>query len=211
MVSKKALIVGGGGAYERMFLLYGWEVVDDIHEADLLVFTGGSDVSPSFYGEDIHPSTSAYYHRDVKEREIFMIALDLGIPTAGICRGGQFLNVMNEGKMYQHVDGHAVSGTHNATDVKTGRTVQVSSTHHQMMRPSPTGEVLCVAAKSSYKEHMVAGEVCRIDGTEENDVEVVLYRGTRSLCFQPHPEFVAHSPAYRECADYFFECLKEIV
>ncbi len=211
MRSKKVLIIGGGQSYAQMFQMYGWEVVEGIHEADLLQFTGGHDVSPVLYEEDIHPATSSNYQRDMKEREMFFMALDLGIPCAGICRGGQFLNVMNGGKMYQHVDKHAIGGTHDATDLRTGRVVQVSSTHHQMMRPSKAGEVLAIASRSTFKEHMQKGAIKHVAGDKENDVEVVLYEGTRSLCFQPHPEFVTHGAEYKECADYFFECLENIL
>lgn len=206
---KKVFIVGGNQQYHRMFEMYGFEVTDSYQEADLVVFTGGADVSPNLYGEHKHPRTHSDIIRDANERELYAYITDK--PKAGICRGGQFLNVMNGGKMYQDVDRHGIVGTHLAIDVRTGKEVQVSSTHHQMMRPSDTGEVLTIAGRSTYKEHMVDGEVNRVDGLEENDVEVVLYPETKSLCFQPHPEFVAHSEEYRECADYFFECLEEIM
>lgn len=211
MSSKKVLILAGNAAYSQMFEKYGWGVVEDIHEADLIQFTGGADVSPVLYGEGVHPSTSSSYQRDMKERDIFYIAQDLVIPCAGICRGGQFLNVMNGGKMYQHVDRHGIAGTHKAVDVRTGKEVQVSSTHHQMMRPHSSGEVLCIANRSTFKEHMGRKEIVRVDGTEENDVEAVLYEDTKCLCFQPHPEFVMHSETYKECSDYYFDCLGEIV
>ena len=213
---QRVLIIGGGQAYAQMFRMYGWEVAEDIHEADLLQFTGGHDVSPVLYGENTHPATSSNYQRDMREREMFLVALDLGIPCAGICRGGQFLNAMNGGKMWQHVDKHAIGGTHAATDLRTERVVQVSSTHHQMMRPANAATILCTAKESTSKECMLDGKkYLTIDmdilNWEEVDAEVVLYKGTKSLCFQPHPEFVAHSPEYKECADYFFECLEEIV
>jgi len=208
---KTVLIINGGGAYERMFRMYGWEVVDDIYDADLIQFTGGADVTPGLYGELPHPATSYSRARDNHEMKIFHIAREVGVPMAGICRGGQFLNVMNGGKMYQDVDRHAISGTHTATDVRSGSDIEVSSTHHQMMRPHKTGEVLCIAHRATFKEHMVKDHVAKVDGTEENDVEVVLYKDNKCLCFQPHPEFVSRNPAYKACADYYFECLKEVV
>lgn len=208
----KVAIVGAQnyGSYHRMFHQHGWTIVENLYDADLLQFTGGADVSPDLYGEHPHPQTYSDKGRDGRESMTF-IANSGKKPMAGICRGGQFLNVMNGGSMYQDVDGHAVIGVHEAVDVRTGRTIPVSSTHHQMMRPSPKGNVLCVAAKATYKEHMVGNMAHRVDGTEENDVEVVLYKDTNCLCFQPHPEFSVHTPSVRECADYYFECLKEIM
>jgi len=208
---KKVVIIGGGGAYSQMFQMYGWQVVEDIHEADLIQFTGGADVSPEYYGEEKHPATGCNLQQDRREADLHMIAYELGIPQAGICRGGQFLNVINGGRMYQHVNRHGIGGTHAATDVRSGKEVRVSSTHHQMMRPHEEAEVLTIAHRSTFKEHMLGKTIRKVDGTLENDVEAVLYDFTKCLCFQPHPEFVAHSEDYRECADYYFECLELIL
>lgn len=208
-MGKTVRIVGGNGAYLKMFEMYGWSSTLSLTNADLILFTGGADVSPHLYGEEPHPHAFNDPMRDEAERSTYLLVGDK--PKAGICRGGQFLNVMNGGKMYQHVDKHGVAGTHKAIDVRSGREVQVSSTHHQMMRPGKGAETLCIASRSTFKEHMVEGSIYRVDGTTENDTEVVVYRDTNSLCFQPHPEFVANSEDYRECADYFFECLEEIL
>lgn len=208
---KKVVIIGGGIAYQRMFEMYGWEIGEEFVNADLIQFTGGEDVDPVLYGEHHHPRTHSNSRRDIQERRFYRMAKDMGIPTAGICRGGQFLNVMNGGKLYQDVDRHGIGGTHQAIDIRTGDKVEVSSTHHQMMRPAKHGETLCIAHRSTFKEHMVHGEVVRVDGTTENDVEAVLYEDTNTLCFQPHPEFVTRSEDYRACADLYFKYLEEIV
>jgi carbamoylphosphate synthase small subunit len=193
-----------------MYLMYGWKVVENLYDADLLQFTGGADVTPSLYGQVAHPTTHFNTARDDKEIEIFNTYKGKK-PMAGICRGGQFLNVVNGGKMYQDVDGHAIHGTHAATDTRTGKVIQVSSTHHQMMRPAAEGDVLCVASEATYKEHMYGKQVQYGPVGEGLDTEVVLYRDTACLCFQPHPEFVVASRQYRECSDYFFECLEEVL
>lgn len=201
----KVFIVGAAYQYADMFGKMGWDVVDDPLVADLVQFTGGADVSPDFYMEAPHPQSSCNMHRDMAELRIFELSLELGLPMAGICRGGQFLNVMSGGEMWQHVDGHAINGTHMATDVATGRPVSVTSTHHQMMRPSEEGQVIAYAHESSFRERMLNGKVRR-DSTEgHRDPEVVFYKHTNSLCFQPHPEF----PRFDECREYYFECIKD--
>ena len=210
MNSKKVFIIDGGGAYYKMFEMYGWEVVSSIEEADLVLFTGGEDVTPSLYGEAKHPTTSNNPYRDDKEQLLFHKALHKGMPMAGICRGGQFLNVMCGGKLYQHVGNHAISGLHEAIDSRSGRTLGVTSTHHQMMRPAPSGEVLCYAKLGGFREHIVNGEV-KQGPTSGDDVEVVLYKEQHVLCFQPHPEFVVYDEEVRECSDYFFQCLQEVL
>jgi gamma-glutamyl-gamma-aminobutyrate hydrolase PuuD len=121
---------------------------------------------------------------------------------AGICRGGQFLNVMNGGKMWQHVNNHAMAGVHPAENIKTGEVIDVTSTHHQMMRPSEQGVILLTASLSTRKE--TATE--RVLGKKESDIESVFYPKTNNLCFQPHPEYVSVN---HPCQVLFFRYLKE--
>ncbi|MDB4302056.1 gamma-glutamyl-gamma-aminobutyrate hydrolase family protein [bacterium] len=200
----KVLIVNGSGAYTRMYTQRGHTVTNNMDEADLIQFTGGEDVSPSLYGEAKHPATFNSEVRDHAEKKFFEHAVANGIPVAGICRGGQFLNVVNGGKMWQHVDNHAIGGTHELVDVDTNKRIQVTSTHHQMMRAGHTGKVVAYAESlSTFRQNMVEGEVSVCDAEEYDDVEVVYYDNTNSLCFQPHPEFMVES-----CADYYFELLE---
>lgn len=200
----KVFIVHASLAYVRMFIDEGWEVVDNIYDADLVQFTGGEDVSPHLYGEEPHPWTGNSVHRDRLEQEAFKMVANLGKPMAGICRGGQFLNVMNGGKMYQHCDGHGISHTHEVVDLPTGEKHQVTSTHHQMMRAGSVGKVIATAkGLSSFRESVIDGEVVR-DSDIHADTEVVYYNNTSSLCFQPHPEF----NGVDECRKYYFKLIE---
>lgn len=133
----KVCIVNGSFAYRALFTSYGFEVVDGLidghHAVDLVVFTGGADVSPGLYGHEHHHTTYNDVFRDQMEAQAFERCSMHDIPMVGICRG-QFLNVMSGGEMYQDVSGHGMP--HEITDLVTGETVYVSSTHHQMMKPS---------------------------------------------------------------------------
>ena len=190
----KVFIIGGGMAYHTMFNNLGFEVVEDIYTADALCFTGGADVNPELYEEDFHPRTHMNPQRDVEEIALYKFALNRRIPMMGVCRGGQFLHVMNGGKLYQHVGGHAVGGTHKATDVQTGEEVYVTSTHHQMMKKGATGELVATANESGNKEFMRDGKVA--SHLASPDVEVMWYKDTKCLCFQPHPEFEGADSTY---------------
>ncbi len=202
----KVYIIQGNRRYSQMFRDRGWEVVDSPEEADLLQFTGGEDVSPFMYGEASHPTTHSRKMRDDYELHLYENALGVKA-MAGICRGGQFLNVVNGGKLYQDVDRHAIGGTH-AMKIEGGVCIiPVTSTHHQMMRAGKEGNVLAYAHLSEVKEHMLDGKVHRVEGGDP-DVEVVLYPNTNCLCFQPHPEF---ERAPEECTDYYFELLGEML
>lgn len=194
-MSKKVHIVGGGYSYARMFQNAGYELVADVSQADIVQFTGGADVSPVLYGEHQHETTWASESRDAEERAIFNACKERGQFMAGICRGGQFLNVMNGGKMYQDVYNHAIAGTHPVVDLESGQEFPCTSTHHQMMRIGKKGKLLAQSSemRSTIKLHM--SELGRKRGllvakNEEVEAESIYYPETRSFCFQPHPEMV---------------------
>lgn len=197
----KVFVVGSGHAYERMFKQAGFELSHSMQEADLLCFTGGADVSPELYGEE-NVGSYCSPERDKYEEQVFDWAYAHDVPMVGICRGGQFLNVMNGGKMWQDVDNHAISVTHKAMCKYWGE-IMVSSTHHQMMRPSAEGEVLVSAGLASYKvsaEGTFAGS--------GYDVEVVYYKDTKSLCYQPHPEIVNED---HQCRKHFLMLVDKLL
>lgn len=204
----KVHIVGGGqGGYSGMFLSAGWELESDFTEADMVQFTGGEDVSPWLYGEQDHRTTHASGRRDLEEAGYFAITRRMGIPMSGICRGGQFLNVMSGGKMYQHVSKHATGATHKLYDADIGLEVNVSSTHHQMMRAGPGGLVYATARLGGFKQYMGEHGVVECNDPDEPDTEVVYYPETKCLCFQPHPEFFRPD---HECFKYYFDVIERV-
>ena len=201
---EKVYIESSDKAYNRMFIDNGWELVRNPADADLIQFTGGSDVDPSLYGEEKHPTTSSNPRRDAIESHLYRSFLNEK-PFAGICRGGQFLNVMNGGRMYQDVDGHAINGNH-MMHLKGGAIVPVTSSHHQMMRPTKEATIFGVAYISSYKA--TATDTIKSEYDDEPDIEIVFYPSTRSLCFQPHPEWVDSDHL---CQKTYFSLLENVL
>mgnify|MGYP003145826526 CR=1 FL=1 len=195
----KVFIVSSSPEYERMFIDQGWEVVDSWVKCDMIQFTGGADVSPSLYQEEPHASTYSNPTRDSEEKEIFLRARRKGIPLAGICRGGQFLNVMSGGKMWQDVNNHALVGRHKIHDVWSKEIYEGTSTHHQMIRPSIEGMLIAYANETTLWKTMENPPF--VDSKERLlDTEVVYYKHTNALCFQPHPEFNNG----HQCRRYYF-------
>ena len=182
-----------GSSYHQMWAAMGYRATNKLEQADVIQFTGGEDVSPELYGEAKHPLTGNNIYRDEECGYIFEFAKEYNIPMAGICRGGQFLNVANGGKMFQHCDGHAIFGTHKATILETGLVVDVTSTHHQIMRPNRDAGIVIMEADKlgNFKQHMLPmnDPIVILDDPEADDVEAIYYPDTNSLCFQPHPEF----------------------
>jgi GMP synthase-like glutamine amidotransferase len=193
-------IESGNYEYANLFARVKYDIVYDREAADLVVFTGGEDVSPSLYGDRPHEYTYNNITRDEKEQALYKWCAENNKPMVGICRGAQFLNVMNGGRMYQHVGNHTRS--HDIIDIETGDRVYVTSTHHQMMMPSKNGKVLAKSAGVlSYREWFNGIAAWRDHDNE--GIEVVLYDDTRCLCFQPHPEMDQESRGYGGMRSYF--------
>lgn len=175
-----------------------------LKDADIVVFTGGTDISPTIYGEQIlhsktqRPDTA----RDNLEVRLYNLGLAKRKTLVGICRGAQLLNCLNGGKLFQHVDGH-VGTTHGVryTDRSGDQyDIVVTSDHHQMMRPGEGSKVIGYAKKSTERNTALA-KFFRRD--EEIDPEIVWYPLTKTLCYQPHPEWGLSSD--RNC---FVDCVR---
>ncbi|MFN4232661.1 gamma-glutamyl-gamma-aminobutyrate hydrolase family protein [Thermus sp.] len=72
---------------------------------DGLLLPGGGDVDPDRYGEEPHPRLGEVLpERD--EHEIFLAryGAEKGLPTLGICRGIQVMNVAMGGTLYQDLE-----------------------------------------------------------------------------------------------------------
>ena len=71
---------------------------------DGLLLIGGPDVDPGTYGADRHPQTEPPVHvRDLMEIALVRRARDRDIPTLGICRGIQVMNIAAGGTIEQHL------------------------------------------------------------------------------------------------------------
>jgi putative glutamine amidotransferase len=71
---------------------------------DGIVFSGGGDVDPRYFGEDPHPAlkrVSAAY--DASEMALFKAAEQARLPVLGICRGCQLINVAMGGSLFQDI------------------------------------------------------------------------------------------------------------
>lgn len=75
-----------------------------IDMVDGILFTGGNDIAPYFFGEnpvkELHSMSSI---RDEYELALFKSAYEKNMPIFGICRGIQLINVALEGSLYQDI------------------------------------------------------------------------------------------------------------
>ena len=160
---------------------------------DLLVFTGGADVDPIYYGE----RTGKYTHTNLRRDEIESNMFDMfyNVPKLGICRGSQFLCVKSGGKLIQHVNNHTSDHT---IKIERGRfepdlTYEMTSTHHQMMYPFnlDKNKYNIIGWSEYFRSNTY------LNGNNEEikvpddflESEIVYFKDTKSLAVQGHPEF----------------------
>lgn len=178
-----------------MFALAGCSLAPSIDLAEIVCFLGGEDVDPSFYGEE--PLRETYFNtaRDHHERRVFNEAVEKGKTIVGLCRGMQFIHVMNGGKLWQDVRGHA--GTpHHIVDCETDERVLASSLHHQMCRQFE-GCVPIAYSVESAVYYRCQGQQHK--DPDHNDLEAAIYPKTRSIGFQGHPEIGGFEDYTRWC------------
>ena len=206
MTVKVYVISSDNGISSMFHKAVGFEVTSKVGIADMVVFPGGADINPSMYGEKAIKETHFIDSVDARDRSVFGL-LKPNQLKVGICRGGQFLNVMNGGKMWQHVTNHGIRGTHNVIDFRSGEIIPVTSTHHQMMIMGPGGELVAAAEgiSDTFKNDQFPEGVPKI-GWPEYEPEVIWYNDKRTLCFQPHPEY--YNDTTRK---YFFDLLDHVL
>ena len=90
---------------------------DVVARLDGLIISGGADVSPSRYGDNVHQRTTGWREdRDAWELALLDAAGAGPLPVLGVCRGMQVMAVHAGGQLDQHTpdivghDGHSPGG-----------------------------------------------------------------------------------------------------
>jgi len=154
-------------------------IPSDIKSYDLIVFSGGADISPELYGQ---ANTHSYINpdRDKIEVEVFIRARGAGIPLFGICRGHQFLNALKGGQLVQDLryfkKDH--NGYHDLRIIEKESAIgkiysEVNSLHHQGVESAGKGLKVTSVHKGV------------IESTEGKDI----------ISVQWHPEFMLDKQA----------------
>lgn len=197
----KFKLVSADNAVARMIRQRGHEVAGSGEKFDCLIFTGGADIHPFTYGQKKHKNTHCTFHRDLHEIRMFR-TVPKHFPKLGICRGGQLLNCLSGGSMWQDVSGH--HGSHSMWDMINDRIIRTTSVHHQMMKPASDAIPIAWAKEATFKED----DTTRIDYSKErendwDDPEMLYYQDTNCLCVQGHPEYTACP----EFTDFVWDCI----
>lgn len=172
-------------------LLVQYEDPEEISAAadtlDGVLFTGGVDIHPKYYGENVLPECGEISEtRDMFELALYKQAVLSNMPVFGICRGIQLINVGCGGTLHQHIEGH--SGVFHKIAIQRGGmlhdiigsdSITVNSYHHQAVK--------------------VNGPGFNIDAYSEDDAIIEAVSSPSAsfhLAVQWHPENTYHDDEY---------------
>lgn len=197
---------GGDGhmPFERLYdgTLAAADSLSVMTKDDTVFFDGGTDVNPGFYGEVAHAFTQTPDRdRDEWERRVFRRAQAVGAACLGVCRGAQLLTVLSGGKLIQHVNNHNRSHQIVTDDF---RTMDAYADHHQQMWPEDIFHHLIAWAEGQGTSYCEYGK----EAKDAKEPEIIWIPDTRSLCIQPHPEWMEEGKAFPE---YCRELVKKYI
>jgi putative glutamine amidotransferase len=138
--------------------------LDEINSCDAIVFSGGVDIEPKFYGGKTgYKGAPKNYNeeRDIFEIAAFQSAQENKIPVLGVCRGLQLINTALKGTLIQNL-GDELNTAHEGNpdkshtvnieqgtilhDIAGGEKPEVNSAHHQAI--DKPGKELMISARS---------------------------------------------------------------
>lgn len=164
-----------------------FERTHNLEEADLVMFTGGTDVDPTLYGEPRGFHTdNPDKNRDAAEALLFHRAVEKGIPIIGICRGSQLCCALSGGKLVQD---QADNDYVHQIETFDGKKIGVTSTHHQAQYPflMPEEDYEILGWTHDQSEYHLDGRGKELAPPKE--VEIAHYPKTKALAIQSHPEY----------------------
>jgi len=193
--------------------------VEDIQSCDGFLLTGGIDVEPSYYdGPENYPHKPDLFlpERDAFEKLIYEYSQAHKIPVLGICRGMQYINILEGGKVLEDIGAanqihkkeaidkvHNVNIGHNSMlyaiiEVKNGI---VNSAHHQGVTKYNLSNNLIANSYSDTSDQLIEG----LEFKDKTDKSFM-------LAVQWHPERMKEkevNPLSQKLKERFIEEVKK--
>jgi putative glutamine amidotransferase len=160
-----------------------------VRRVDGVIFSGGPDLDPSYYGETVWNETvKVDTLRDVSDLMLMRAALAAKKPIMAICRGEQLMNVVLGGSLYQDIPTQVDTlvkhggGAWHKIGVEKGSvlydlfgqdSLTVNSFHHQAVKKVAPG--------------------IRVTAYAPNGIVEAYEYGDRLIAFQFHPEGMART------------------
>lgn len=157
---------------------------------DGIIFAGGEDIDPTFYGEEPHPGLGMTYRkRDLAELQLLKESVKAGKAIMGICRGMQLINVGLGGTVYQDIAENPVAKLkHSQLAPGNLPTHHITTTADSRLRDL-AGERAYVNSRHHQTLHAIAPTL-KVTATADDQVieAVESVQGDQILAVQWHPE-----------------------
>jgi gamma-glutamyl-gamma-aminobutyrate hydrolase PuuD len=167
-------------------------------DADVLMLPGGSDWSPSLYGERSGNKTFSSLTQDKVQWAQMDSAFKANKLIVGICRGGQGVTLFSGGRLIQdieHPSSHLIQTKYEGVEEE----YLVNSLHHQMCDPYilPKDEYEIIGSSKELSPRYLNGydkdtDTSYFERDSEGFIkepEIIYYPKTRCLAIQCHPEY----------------------
>ena len=180
-------------------------------DIDGLLLTGGPDIDPKYYGEEVHETTDINPDRDELELPLCKRAMEENLPVFGICRGIQIMNVAIGSSLYQDIPSQFTDHlTHkilvNTNDSWHNIQIQRSSLLNQI-----TGETIAEVNSRHHQSLKVIGEGFTVTAqSKDGIIEAIEDESKRFvLGVQYHPERMFQTAESREHRRKLFKAFIE--
>ncbi len=151
-----------------------------------LLIPGGSDISPSLYGEENSYSKEPDLAFDLYELALLKAAEELNIITLGICRGAQLINIYHHGSLYQDIEMNTQSAIHRRPDKPYEGVHSVELADGSFLHPLFKERLLSV--NSLHHQGIKAlGDGLKASAIAEDGI-IEAFEGNRTIAVQWHPE-----------------------
>ncbi|MDO4542032.1 MAG: gamma-glutamyl-gamma-aminobutyrate hydrolase family protein [Bacillota bacterium] len=177
-------VVAGGGI--PLFLSPATDTAAALSLVQGILFTGGGDVWPGFFGESINKGAGVPdMVRDVFELDLAALAAASSLPIMGICRGMQVINIALGGTVYQDIGREHFQKTDPLT---LSHEIEVSSQSH--LFSVLKRERLMVNSFHHQSVDKVAPVLRAVAFSADGIIEAI--EGKNILGLQWHPEWLCH-------------------
>ncbi|NLW21364.1 MAG: gamma-glutamyl-gamma-aminobutyrate hydrolase family protein [Clostridiales bacterium] len=163
-----------------------------LSKVDGIVFTGGPDIHPAHYGEQLSPQCKEpVSERDAIDLALFERVMRAGLPFLGICRGLQVCNVALGGSLYQDLPAQLRPGIdHQQPEVLVAHEVRVED-NSLLRRVTGTGHLPVTSRHHQAIKALAPGLVVSARSGDGIIEAVEFENGHPGLCVQWHPENLA--------------------
>ncbi len=172
------------------------EIRGILSRIDGIIITGGEDINPAMYGEEIRWAGEPVPVRDASDSAWVRLAVEMDVPLLATCRGTQMVNVVHGGTLYQDLHKDIEGNEHNSVaDIRwEGEQHNVNLTEG-----SPIAETLGTLNIPVNSTHHQAirrlGDGLEIMAVSEDGITEGVYRPDKKFVWavQWHPEMLDHT------------------